>query len=236
MMAMQEHYEKQIQELVIKNQFSGKPEGLANNAVTPESDRKKKKVSFAFTESQDANNEEVAAVQATGYVASNDTPEESYESIFAVAANRFSRAKPSTTEGTGEMGKDGRKIMRGNTWDRMGEKEGQEARRIKQQEVAGQAISARSTEKVQNRFKFSNISSGMFGAATEFGKFSTVSRGGGHPGGVRGGGGHGYAGQAGGLASGSHGGHEVRDDQSWEGPGGMKRKLFSEPAGPQLLE
>ena len=29
----------------------------------------------------------------------------------------------------------------------------------------------------------------MFGAATEFGKFSTGSRGGGHPGGVRGGGG-----------------------------------------------
>ena len=88
----------------------------------------------------------------------------------------------------------------------------------------------------QRRFKFSIISSGMFGAATEFGKFSTVSRGGVHPVGVRGGGGHGYAGQAGGIASGSHGGHEVRDDQSWEGPGGMKRKLFSEPAGPQLLE
>ena len=97
MMAMQEHYEKQIQELVIiKNQFSVKPESLATNAVTPESARKKKKVSFALTESQDANNEDVAAVQATGYVASKDTTEESYESIFAVAVNRFSRAKPST--------------------------------------------------------------------------------------------------------------------------------------------
>ena len=91
MMAMQEHYEKQIQELVLKNQFSAKSEGLANNAVTPESARKKKKVSFALTESQDANNAEVAAVQATGYVASKDTTEERYESIFAVAANRFSR-------------------------------------------------------------------------------------------------------------------------------------------------
>ena len=86
MMAMQEHYKKQIQELVIKNQFSAKPDGSANIAVTP------------LKESQDANNEDVAAVQATGYVASNDTPEESYESIFAVAVNRFSRAKPSTNQ------------------------------------------------------------------------------------------------------------------------------------------
>ena len=208
---------------------------MAINAVTPESARKKKKVSFSLTESQDAT-EGVAAVQATGYVTSSDAPGESYESIFAVAANRFSRAKPSNMEGTGDMGEGGRKIMRGNTMDRMGEKEEQEARRIKQQEGAGQATSARSTEKVQNRFKFSNISSGMFGAATEFGKFSTVSRGGGHHGGVGGGGGQGFAGQAGGVAGGSDGGHGVRDDQSWEGPGGMKRKLFSEPAGPQLLD
>ena len=96
----------------------------------------------------------------------------------------------------------GRKIMRGNNWDKMGKEDEQE----------------------------------MFGAATEFCKFSTVTRGGGHPVGVRGGGGRGYAGHTGGVASGSHGGHEVRDDQSWEGSGGMKRKLFSEPAGPQLLE
>ena len=153
-----------------------------------------------------------------------------------MAANRFSRARPSTM-GEDQVDKE-RKIMRGNTRDRSGEEGGQEARRIKQQEVADQAISARSTEKVQNKFKFSTISSGMFGAATEFGKFSTVSRGrgGGHPGGIRRGGGQGYAGHAEGVASGSDGGHEVRDDQSWEGPGGMKRKLFSEPAGPQMLE
>ena len=121
MMAVQEHYEKHIQELVIKNQFRAKPEGLATNAVTPESARKKKKVSFELTESQDAN-EDVSAVEATGYVASKDTTEESYESIFAVTANRFSRAKPSTTEGTGKIREDGMKIMRGNVcgveWER----------------------------------------------------------------------------------------------------------------------
>jgi hypothetical protein len=50
---MQEYYEKQIQEEVIKNQ----------NSI------------------EDG---------ATGDVAINDTPEESYESIFAEAANRFS--------------------------------------------------------------------------------------------------------------------------------------------------
>ena len=54
---MQEHYEKQIQEVVIKNQSSI---------------------------------EDGATVVSTGYVASNDTPEESYESIFTEAANRFS--------------------------------------------------------------------------------------------------------------------------------------------------
>ena len=86
MMAMQEHYEKQIQELVIKNQFIAKHEGLANIAVTPESARKKKKVSFTFTESQDANNEDAVAVQAAGYVASNDTPEERYVSVAVVGA------------------------------------------------------------------------------------------------------------------------------------------------------
>ena len=80
--------------------------------MTPVSARKKKKVSFALAESQDANGD-VAAVQATGYVASKDTPEESYESIFALAANRFSRAKPSIKEGTGEVGVDNRrKILR----------------------------------------------------------------------------------------------------------------------------
>ena len=46
---MQEHYEKQIQEVVIKNQSSI---------------------------------EDGATVVSTGYVASNDTPEESYVSIF----------------------------------------------------------------------------------------------------------------------------------------------------------
>jgi predicted outer membrane protein len=51
MTAMQEHFEKQIQELVIKNQFSVKPESLTNNAGTPESAGKKKNVSFALTES-----------------------------------------------------------------------------------------------------------------------------------------------------------------------------------------
>ena len=82
--------------------------------------------------------EDGATVVSTGYVASNDTPEESYESIFAVAANRFSRAKPSTREGAGETREDGGKIMRGNALDKVGEEGGQEARRIKQQEVAGQ--------------------------------------------------------------------------------------------------
>ena len=91
-----------------------------------------------------------------GYVASQDTTEERYESIFDVAANRFSRAKPLAMEGGVD---NGRKIMRVNTWDRRGEESGQEARRIKQQVVAGQAISARSTEKVQNRFNNNNISS-----------------------------------------------------------------------------
>jgi hypothetical protein len=119
------------EELVIKNQFSAKPGGLANNA--PESARKRKKFRC------------------------------------------------------GEMGKDGigRKIMRGNTWDKMGKVDEHEMRRMKQLDVAGLAGSARSTEEVQNRFKFSHISSGMFGVATEFGKFFTVSRGGAHPVGVR---------------------------------------------------
>ena len=106
MMTMQEQYEKQLQELVLKNQFSVKPEDLANNA--PVSARKKKKVSFALGD--------VAAVQATGYLASKDTPEESYESSFAVAANRLSRAKPSIKGGSGEKGEVGvdnrRKTMR----------------------------------------------------------------------------------------------------------------------------
>ena len=93
-------------------------------------------------------------------MASQDTTEERYESIFDVAANRFSRAKPLAMEVTGEGGVDnGRKIMRGNPWDRRGEESGQEARRIKQQVVAGQAISSRSTEKVQNRFNSNNFSS-----------------------------------------------------------------------------
>ena len=34
--------------------------------------------------------EDGATVESTGYVAINDTPEESYESVFAEAANRFS--------------------------------------------------------------------------------------------------------------------------------------------------
>ena len=54
---MQEHYENEIQEKVIKNQNS---------------------IEDGFT------------VVSTGYLAINDTPEESYESIFAEAANRFS--------------------------------------------------------------------------------------------------------------------------------------------------
>ena len=40
---LQVHCKKQIQELVIKNQFSGKPEGMANNAQTLEPVRKKER-------------------------------------------------------------------------------------------------------------------------------------------------------------------------------------------------
>ena len=78
--------------------------------------------------------EDGATVVSSGYVAINDTPEESYESIFAEAANKFSSpismAKPSTMESTGEMveGKvdNKRKIMKGKILDRMGEEGGQE--------------------------------------------------------------------------------------------------------------
>jgi hypothetical protein len=66
---------KHIQELVIKNQFRVRTEGLAINAVTPESAREKKKVSFELTEFQDAN-EDVSAVETTGHMASKDTTDE----------------------------------------------------------------------------------------------------------------------------------------------------------------
>ena len=117
MMSMQVHCKKQIQELVVKNQFSGKPEGMANNAQTLEPVRKKKKkVSFVLTEND------------SGYLASNDTTEGRNES--AVAVDRFSRAKSYTKEDAGEMGEDGvangRRKMKGNILEMVGEECGQE--------------------------------------------------------------------------------------------------------------
>ena len=114
---MQVHCKKQIQELVVKNQFSGKPEGMANNAQTLEPVRKKKKkVSFVLTEND------------SGYLASNDTTEGRNES--AVAVDRFSRAKSYTKEDAGEMGEDGvangRRKMKGNILEMVGEECGQE--------------------------------------------------------------------------------------------------------------
>ena len=80
-----------------------------------------------------------------------------------VAAKRFSRAKPSTIDDTGEVAEGGldagRKMTIGSTWDIREKDRGQEVRRIKQQEVAGQVNSVRITEKLQSGFKISNISS-----------------------------------------------------------------------------
>ena len=229
MMAMQEHYEKQIQELIAKNQSS---EGSVKVDVIPESSRKKKKVSFA-PESLSANN--VAEDAAIAPIVSNDTTEDTYESIFAVAANRFSRAKPSNiTDRKDEGGVNGRKKTSGIIWDRMGDDGGQDARQRTMQ--PGKAVQANPTMSMEkphsSRFKFSSINSGMFGAATEFGKFSAVSGAGGQLGHDRGGLGHGYSGQAGGNV----GMKESRLGEQFAGPGGMKRKLFSESTGPQVLE
>ena len=230
MMAMQEHYEKQIQELIDKNQSS---EGSVKVVVTPESSRKKKKVSFAPIESLSVKN--VTEDAAIAPVVSNDATEDIYESIFAVAANRFSRAKPSNiTDRKDEGGVNRRKKTSGIIWDRMGDDGGQDARQRTMQ--PGKAVLANPTMSMEkphsSRFKFSSINSGMFGAATEFGKFSTVSGGGGQLGHDRGGLGHGYSGQAGGNV----GMKESRRSEQFAGPGGMKRKLFSESTGPQVLE
>jgi hypothetical protein len=83
-------------------------------------------------------------------VAINDTPEESYESIFDETANRFSSpismAKPSTMESTGKMdeGKvdNKRKIMKGK--------------------ILGPGHLCQ--DQVLNKFNFSNIRSGLYEA------------------------------------------------------------------------
>ena len=112
--------------------------------------------------------------------------------------------------------------MSGNTWDGLGDGGGQKTRMTTEQDQdrGGQASSAWDKEKVQNRFKFSHI-----------GKYSTVSRDGVEV--KRGGGGGGYAGLAGGSGVGA-GGRSV--GQGYGGAGGMKRKLFSETAGPRVLD
>ena len=98
MMAMQEHYEKQIQEILSKNQFS---EGVAC-ASTHESTRKKKKVSFAVPETLSIEND---ASCDNGVFSSKatETTEGDHESIFAVAANRFSRGNKSMNSGEGKI-------------------------------------------------------------------------------------------------------------------------------------
>ena len=63
--------------------------------VTAEQARKKKKVSFAISEAPSVNN--VAEDPSTTTAFINDTTKDTFESIFAVAAYRFFRAKPSNT-------------------------------------------------------------------------------------------------------------------------------------------
>jgi len=211
MIAMQEHYEKQIQEILSKDQFK---EGVAC-ASTPESTRKKKKVSFVLPETSNEDDEipesDIFPREA------EDTTEKKFESIFAVAANKFSRAKRNVLGSSGKRNYD----MMVNT---VGEEEGRKSGKQHEGSIQSLPTVTNYKDKVQNRFRFTfnNISSTMSGSATEFGKFSSIA---------------GYGGdsnESAGKACDEGVGRPGHGQQA--GTGGMKRKLFSEGAGPQLLD
>jgi len=211
MIAMQEHYEKQIQEILSKNQFK---DGVAC-ASTPESTRKRKKLSFVLPEISNEDDE----IPENDLVPreAEDTTDNKYESIFAVAANKFSGAKMNAVGSSVKRNYD----MMVNT---VAEEE--EKKSGKQHQESTQSIPTVTNvkDKVQNRFRFklNNISSTTYGSATEFGKFSSIA----------GYGGESY--QRAGKARDEGAGRPGHAHQA--GTGGMKRKLFSEGAGPQLLE
>jgi len=202
MIAMQEHYEKQIQELLSKNLFS---EGVTYASPT-EPMKKKKKVSFVLPlDHNDECDEDTANSKAS------NSKIKKCESIFAAAANRFSRAP------TNKINTPGVK----SSPDIVSSKIGRED--LGKNENANRLPTS---YKSQNRFKFNNISSDTYGSSTEFGKFSSISSRGGvdvidenHDNDDR---------------SGVDRRHDQHKQQSWTG--GMKRKLFSEVAGPQMLD
>jgi len=235
MMAMQEHYEKQIQDLVTRNQTTNTSNTNIEEKVNPEPGKKKRKVSFGPVEFSGQTYE--VDKRNTHEIGVDDT--EDYESIFAVAANKFSnKAKPDCKQQSKEESTSVDCEVGAGTWW-MGNHSGQEkkiAENKKQEKLTSQTTSAWGKERVQSRFKFSHINSGVSGGVSEFGKFSTVQRGEsqGNRGAAVGGSIGGLSGDrsGGGLAGGRTGGY----GQDHGSSGGMKRKLFSETAGPQVLD
>jgi len=208
MIAMQEHYEKQIQELLSKNQFN---EGVAY-ASTTEPIKKKKKVSFALP--SDNNNECDEDLETVAAISKANVKNKKCESIFAAAANRFSRAPTNTFNSPGVK----------SSSDIVASKIGNED--LRKNENVNRFPTSYKTQQNRFRFKFNNISSDTYGSNTEFGKFSSISSGGGAD-----------------IVDENHDDadrtevderHDHNEEQSLKG--GTKRKLFSEVAGPQMLD
>jgi len=213
MMAMQEHYEKQIQELLLKNQFS---EGIAYTS-SPEPMKKKKKVSFALPLDDNECGKALGTVTASSKI--NDSKEKC-ESIFDAAANRFSRAQTTSVTTPGVK----------SSLDTVASKTGHEdLRKRENAKRLPMSSGIPSSYKSQNRykFKFNDISTVTNGSNTEFGKFSNVSSGGGADVDVVN------------EVQNYNDRSEVEgrfDNKQPSWTGGMKRKLFSEVAGPQMLD